>query len=208
MDPKVVEALVAENARAEDSPLNELTPRERDVLREMAEGEEQRRDRRGALPHPALGREGDPFDLPEARADLGDGRAQAGEGRDSSTSPRAARAGATPETRRPPVAALAISETAAERFDAIAQPLQPGLRSGGGGQLEDEPPVVLTHPDRRLLAVRGPESLDPAQVDGPRGLVRPARPSSTSTVADAPVLAAAARSATATPPSSSDAWIR
>jgi len=38
MDPKVVEALVAESARAEDSPLNELTPRERDVLREMAEG--------------------------------------------------------------------------------------------------------------------------------------------------------------------------
>jgi DNA-binding NarL/FixJ family response regulator len=38
MDPKVVEALVAENARSEESPLNELTPRERDVLREMAEG--------------------------------------------------------------------------------------------------------------------------------------------------------------------------
>ena len=38
MDPKVVEALVAENARSEDSPLNQLTPRERDVLREMAEG--------------------------------------------------------------------------------------------------------------------------------------------------------------------------
>jgi DNA-binding NarL/FixJ family response regulator len=38
IDPKVVEALVAENARAEDSPLNQLTPRERDVLREMAEG--------------------------------------------------------------------------------------------------------------------------------------------------------------------------
>jgi DNA-binding NarL/FixJ family response regulator len=37
-DPKVVEALVAENARNEDSPLNELTSRERDVLREMAEG--------------------------------------------------------------------------------------------------------------------------------------------------------------------------
>src|SRR5262245_2997935 len=37
-DPKVVEALVAENARSEESPLNELTPRERDVLREMAEG--------------------------------------------------------------------------------------------------------------------------------------------------------------------------
>jgi DNA-binding NarL/FixJ family response regulator len=38
MDPKVVDALVAENAREEDSPLNELTPREHDVLREMAEG--------------------------------------------------------------------------------------------------------------------------------------------------------------------------
>jgi DNA-binding NarL/FixJ family response regulator len=38
IDPKVVDALVAENARVEESPLNELTPRERDVLREMAEG--------------------------------------------------------------------------------------------------------------------------------------------------------------------------
>jgi DNA-binding NarL/FixJ family response regulator len=38
IDPKVVEALVAENARAEESPLNQLTPRERDVLRGMAEG--------------------------------------------------------------------------------------------------------------------------------------------------------------------------
>ena len=38
IDPKVVEALVAENARSERSPLNELTPRERDVLREIAEG--------------------------------------------------------------------------------------------------------------------------------------------------------------------------
>ena len=37
-DPKVVEALVAENARSEESPLGQLTPRERDVLREMAEG--------------------------------------------------------------------------------------------------------------------------------------------------------------------------
>ena len=38
IDPKVVEALVAAKARAEHSPLNELTPRERDVLRGMAEG--------------------------------------------------------------------------------------------------------------------------------------------------------------------------
>ena len=38
LDPKVVEALVAENARSEASPLSQLTPREHDVLREMAEG--------------------------------------------------------------------------------------------------------------------------------------------------------------------------
>jgi DNA-binding NarL/FixJ family response regulator len=38
IDPSVVEALVAENARGEASPLNQLTNRERDVLREMAEG--------------------------------------------------------------------------------------------------------------------------------------------------------------------------
>jgi len=38
VDPKVVEALVAEKTRREQSPLNELTQRERDVLREMAEG--------------------------------------------------------------------------------------------------------------------------------------------------------------------------
>ena len=38
IDPKVVEALLAENTAGEESPLRELTPRERDVLREMAEG--------------------------------------------------------------------------------------------------------------------------------------------------------------------------
>jgi DNA-binding NarL/FixJ family response regulator len=38
IDPKVVEALVAAKARSERSPLNELTSRERDVLRAMAEG--------------------------------------------------------------------------------------------------------------------------------------------------------------------------
>ena len=38
VDPKVVEALVAEKTRRDHSPLNELTQRERDVLREMAEG--------------------------------------------------------------------------------------------------------------------------------------------------------------------------
>jgi DNA-binding NarL/FixJ family response regulator len=38
IDPKVVEALVAENARGEGSSIKQLTPRERDVLREMAAG--------------------------------------------------------------------------------------------------------------------------------------------------------------------------
>lgn len=38
IDSKVVDALVAENARRDDSPLSQLTPRERDVLRGMAEG--------------------------------------------------------------------------------------------------------------------------------------------------------------------------
>jgi DNA-binding NarL/FixJ family response regulator len=38
IDPKVVEALVAKNTRAEESPLHELTPRELDVLSAMAAG--------------------------------------------------------------------------------------------------------------------------------------------------------------------------
>jgi DNA-binding NarL/FixJ family response regulator len=39
IDPKVVEGLVAQRSRAAASPLNALTARERDVLRKMAEGE-------------------------------------------------------------------------------------------------------------------------------------------------------------------------
>jgi DNA-binding NarL/FixJ family response regulator len=38
IDTKVVEGLVAERARAATSPLNDLTTREREVLRKMAEG--------------------------------------------------------------------------------------------------------------------------------------------------------------------------
>jgi hypothetical protein len=44
-------------------------------------GEEQRGDRRDALPHGAVGREGDPLDLPQARHRLGALRSQAREGR-------------------------------------------------------------------------------------------------------------------------------
>jgi DNA-binding NarL/FixJ family response regulator len=38
IDPKVVEALVAARSRRRDSPLDHLTPREREVLGEMAQG--------------------------------------------------------------------------------------------------------------------------------------------------------------------------
>jgi DNA-binding NarL/FixJ family response regulator len=38
IDPKVVESLVADNARGQESPLHQLSPRERDVLGEMAAG--------------------------------------------------------------------------------------------------------------------------------------------------------------------------
>jgi DNA-binding NarL/FixJ family response regulator len=38
IDPKIVEILVAARARAERSPLSELTPREHEVLAEIAEG--------------------------------------------------------------------------------------------------------------------------------------------------------------------------
>lgn len=38
IDPKVVEGLVADRARSTTSPLSQLTARERDVLRKMAEG--------------------------------------------------------------------------------------------------------------------------------------------------------------------------
>ena len=38
IDPKVVEALVAAKSRVEESPLAELTPREREILGEMAQG--------------------------------------------------------------------------------------------------------------------------------------------------------------------------
>jgi len=38
IDPKIVEGLVAARARADNSPLNQLTPREHEVLAEIAQG--------------------------------------------------------------------------------------------------------------------------------------------------------------------------
>ena len=79
IDPKVVEAMVAENARGGESPLNQLTRRERDVLREMAEG------KNNAAIAEALfltEREGHPFDLPQTRSHVGGNGSQACQGRD------------------------------------------------------------------------------------------------------------------------------
>ena len=81
IDPKVVEALVAENARGEGSPLKQLTPRARRVARDGG-GQEQLGDRRVAVPRRAVRREGDPLDLPQARAHLGGVGPQARQGRD------------------------------------------------------------------------------------------------------------------------------
>ena len=66
-----------------DSPLNELTPRERDVLREMAEGRNNAAIAGRSVADRAVGREGHPLDLPQARAHLGDGRPPARQGGDA-----------------------------------------------------------------------------------------------------------------------------
>ena len=81
IDPRVVEALVASKARAESSPLADLTPREREVLAEIAQGKSNSRHRRVARPHEASRREAHQLDLPEARPRGGRGRQQARQGR-------------------------------------------------------------------------------------------------------------------------------
>ena len=125
MDPKVVEALVAENARSDDSPLNELTP-ERDVLREMAE-EEQCRDRRSALPDSEVGRE-IILDLPQARAHVGDGSPQAREGRDPLPGGKRLGLSARRERAGEPNAVAGLRsdrQPGHQRLDPVAQPLDP-----------------------------------------------------------------------------------
>ena len=49
IDPRIVEGLVTARSRRRDSPLERLTPREHEVLAEMAQGREQRRASRAAL---------------------------------------------------------------------------------------------------------------------------------------------------------------
>ena len=81
IDPKVVEASSPRRHASKPRRSTTLTPRERDVLREMAEGKNNAAIAADALPHRAIGRERDPLDLPQARDRLGAVRAQAREGR-------------------------------------------------------------------------------------------------------------------------------
>ncbi len=67
IDPQVVDALVSRRVRLQTSPLARLTPRELDVLREMAAGPRQRRHRPGAVPVRIVGREARQRDLRQAR---------------------------------------------------------------------------------------------------------------------------------------------
>ena len=80
IDPKIVESLVAARGRAERSPLNELTAREREVLAEIAQGKSNMAIAGLAVPHQARRREAHQLDLPQARARLRRGRQQARQG--------------------------------------------------------------------------------------------------------------------------------
>jgi DNA-binding NarL/FixJ family response regulator len=57
LDREVVAELVGERRAAPESPLDSLSPREREVLSLMGRGPHQQRDRRGARCHPRRGRE-------------------------------------------------------------------------------------------------------------------------------------------------------
>ena len=82
IDPKVVEALVAEDARGEGSPLKSLTARERDVLREMAAGKSNEAIGESLFLAERSVEKVIQFDLPRLRAHLGAVGQQARKGRD------------------------------------------------------------------------------------------------------------------------------
>jgi DNA-binding NarL/FixJ family response regulator len=82
IDPKIVEVLVTSQARAENSPLGEMTTRARRARR-VGGGQEQRGDRRGPGADQKGGREAHQRDLPQTRSHLLAGRRpdlEAGEG--------------------------------------------------------------------------------------------------------------------------------
>ena len=68
IDPKVVEALVAAQRGKDRSLLDVLTPRESEILAEVAAGKSEHGDRRNARDHQAGGRAPRQLDLREARA--------------------------------------------------------------------------------------------------------------------------------------------
>ena len=80
VDPKVVEALVAAQARAGRSPLDQLTPREREVLAEIAQGKSNAAVAAVAVPQRASRREAHQLAVLQARADRGARRAPPGQG--------------------------------------------------------------------------------------------------------------------------------
>ena len=78
--PEDRRAAVLSRGARERSPLADLTPRELEVLAQIAAGQEQRGDRRDAGPHQARRREAHQLDLPEAQPRGRGGRQQARQG--------------------------------------------------------------------------------------------------------------------------------
>ena len=80
IDPKVVEELVNARARVASSPIERLTPREREILGEMAQGKSNAAIAVDADPQRAGRREAHQLDLLQAPPDRGARRQPAGEG--------------------------------------------------------------------------------------------------------------------------------
>ncbi len=111
-----------------------------------------------ALPRRAVGREGDPLDLPQARAHLGDVGPQARQGRDPV--PRRERLASSRERQRaghavsPPDAPTIVSTTA-ERLDAIAQTEAFRIQVAVRDDLERDRSLLVPDGDRHRRAGRG-----------------------------------------------------
>ena len=80
IDPQIVDELIEAKSSRRKSDLSWLTPRESEILGEMATGQEQRRHRRLAPGLRAGRRETHQLDLLEARAERGARRQPAGQG--------------------------------------------------------------------------------------------------------------------------------
>jgi hypothetical protein len=123
IEPKVAEGLVADRARAAKSPLSQLTTREKDVLRKMAEGMNNASIAEGLVVTERSVEKGDQFDLHEAGIEVGASGSQARQGghpvpcRERSRSSRQRQpAVKTPNAVRPVIDA----DAAIERLDPVA----------------------------------------------------------------------------------------